>query len=777
MRQISRKVRKLDAQAIVTGMPIYTQDIVRGPYLTVKIVRSPHAHARILSVDAGRAMKVPGAACVLTYQDLPRVRHTLGGYSYAGSNPYDRLILEDRVRFVGDAAAIVAAETEEAAERMVRLVKVEYDVLPAVLDMDTAETAPAVVHPEEDYVCKSSINNDNAHNILARGESCSGDVESVFSQCDVVLEDGYHTLGNSQCMMETFRSYSFYDKNHKLTIISSTQIPFMVRRTAAYVFGLPISTVRVIKPKVGGGFGAKQSLVTELFGAAVTIKTGQPAMVIFDRRESFTATTTRHEMKMRVKMGAMRDGTIRAVSMYVRENAGAYGDHAMGCVGLSGHKSLPMLGKAEAFAFRYDVLYTNLIPGGAFRGYGATQGCFAVESMVNRMAGALGMDPVQLRLKNIPREGEVMPAYYGETLTSSHLDRCILRGREMIGWDEKYPCRRIDDHTVRAVGMAASMQGSGIGGVDKCYATVRLDEDGHYTVLNGAGDMGTGCDTILAQIAAEVLETDMAHVHAAAVDTDYSPYDKGSFASATTYVTGMAVVKACERLIAQMLTEAATALETPEERLVFQGDCIAEKDAPENSITILDLARRQVTSGSCHEFTATYGHMSKTSPPPLMAGFVEIELDTQTGQVKVLDYAACIDCGTVINANLARVQAEGGIVQGIGMALYENMQFNSRGQMQNSSFLQYKIPSRLDVPPIRVAFDSSYEPTGPFGAKSIGEIVINTPAPAIANAIYNACGVHMTELPFLPERILSAISQKEAAARKPLPEEGGPDGG
>lgn len=760
MRQISQKVRKLDAQALVTGMPVYTQDIVQGPYLTVKIVRSPHAHAKILSVDTSKAMKVPGAACVLTHRDVPHVRHTLGGYAYAGSNPYDRLVLEDRVRFVGDAAAIVAAETAEAAERMARLVKVEYKVLPAVLDMDTAEEAPAVVHPEEDYVCKPSIRNDNARNVLACGESGNGDVEKVFSQCDVVLEDEYHTLGNSQCMMETFRSYSFYDKNRKLTVISSTQIPFLVRRTIAYVFGLPISTVRVIKPKVGGGFGAKQSLVTELFGAAVTIKTGLPAMVLFDRRESFTATTTRHEMKLRVKMGAMRDGTVRAVSLYVRENAGAYGDHAMGCVGLSGHKSLPMLGKAEAYSFRYDVLYTNLIPGGAFRGYGATQGCFAVESMVNKMAHALGMDPIEMRLKNIPMEGEVMPAYYGETLTSSHLDRCIRRGKEMIGWDEKYPRRQTGSHTVRAVGMAASMQGSGIGGVDKCFATVRLDEDGCYTVLNGAGDMGTGCDTILAQIAAEVLETDISNVHAAAVDTDYSPYDKGSFASATTYVTGMAVVKACERLIGQMMAEAAAALETPEERLVFQGDCISEKDAPENRISVSDLARRQVTSGNCHAFTATCGHMSQTSPPPLMAGFVEIELDTQTGQVKVLDYAACIDCGTVINANLARVQAEGGIVQGIGMALYENMQFSSQGKMRNNSFLQYKIPSRLDVPPIRVAFDSSYEPTGPFGAKSIGEIVINTPAPAIADAIYNACGVYMTELPFLPERVLNAINNK-----------------
>ena len=395
---------------------------------------------------------------------------------------------------------------------------------------------------------------------------------------------------------------------------------------------------------------------------------------------------------------------------------------------------------------------------GAYRGYGATQGIFAVESAVNELAGRLGMDPVELRLKNMVREGQTMPAYYGETAKSCALDRCLLRAKEMIGWDEKFPCRDMGNGKVRSVGVSMAMQGSGISGVDVGSATIKLNEDGIYTLMIGAADMGTGCDTILAQMAAECLDCQMENIIVSGADTDTSPYDSGSYASSTTYVTGKAVEKACEKLQIKICERAAEMLSCTVDKIEFDGHRAKNLENGE-TVTLQEIGTSSMCGNEC-ALQVTETHSSPFSPPPFMAGMVEIELDKETGHVEILDYVAVVDCGTVINPNLARVQTEGGIVQGIGMALYENIQYSDKGQMLNQSFMQYKLPTRLDMGKLRVEFEESHEPTGPFGAKSIGEIVINTPAPALAHAIANATGIWFRELPITSEKIAMGIARK-----------------
>ena len=481
--------------------------------------------------------------------------------------------------------------------------------------------------------------------------------------------------------------------------------------------------------------------------------------MIFTREESQIASSPRHEMEVHVRLGASREGKIRAIDVYTLSNTGAYGDHGPTTVGLSGHKSIPLYSSAEAHRFAYDVVYTNHMAAGAYRGYGATQGIFAVESAVNEMAQRLHMDPVEIRLKNMVREGDVMPAYYGETAKSCALDRCLERTAELIGWKDKYPYKDMGNGKVRSAGIAMAMQGSGISGVDVGSATIKMNDDGFYTLMIAAADMGTGCDTILAQMAAECLDCPVENIEVLGADTDSSPYDSGSYASSTTYVTGKAVEKACQKLITRILEIASGMLDAPVEELEFASDRV-EWPKARKSVSLIDIGTKSMCGNGC-ALEATESNSSPTSPPPFMAGAVEIELDKETGHVEILDYKAVVDCGTVVNPNLARVQTEGGLVQGIGMTLYENIQYNDKGTMLNNSFMQYKIPSRRDMGNIQVEFESSFEPTGPFGAKSIGEIVINTPAPALAHAIANATGIWFKELPITSEQIAMGVFEKE----------------
>ena len=754
MKAVGMGVRKKDAMALTTGKPVYVADIAPEDCLVVKLLRSPHANAMIEEIDVSRAQRVPGVACVLTYRDVPKTRFTLAGQTYPEFSPYDRLILDRHLRCVGDPVAIVAAETEKQALAAMRLIRVRYQVLPAVLDAQEALDNPVLVHPEEDWhALVPDCGADNRRNLCATGEDADGDVEAELAACDVVIDQIYETKANQQCMMETFRAFTRCDAYGRLEAVSSTQIPFHVRRILATALELKKSDVRVVKPRIGGGFGAKQTAICEVYPAIVTVKTGRPAMIIFTREESMTVSSPRHAMRMHVRVGAMRDGSIRAIDLHTLSNTGAYGEHGPTTVGLSGHKSIPLYTHGlKAFRFHWDVVYTNTMSAGAYRGYGATQGLFALESAINELAHALHMDPAALREANMVREGERMPAYYGETAGSCAIDRCLARAKDMIGWDEKYPARTMPNGHVRAVGMALAMQGSGISNVDTGAVSIRLGDDGIYNMSIGATDMGTGCDTILAQIAAQSLDCDVDNVTVHGVDTDTSPYDCGSYASSTTYVTGMAVVRTCEVLRGKITRVGAQLLGAAPEDVCFDGDCVRRMDS-EESVPLREIAQAHMTAG-VEGLSACESNGSPISPPPFMAGCAEIDLDPFTGQVEVVDYVGVVDCGTVVNPNLARVQTEGGIMQGIGMALTENPEMNGRGRTVSNSFLQYKVPSRVDARSVRVAFESSYEQTGPFGAKSIGECVINTPAPAIADAVYNASGVRVRSLPITAEKIL-----------------------
>lgn len=758
MKYVNQPIRKKDAMALVTGKPVYTDDIAPKDCLVVKVLHSPHAHAEILEIKKDIAEKLPGIVCVLTYEDVPQKRFTMAGQTYPEPSPYDRLILDKRVRFVGDAVAIVAGETEKAVDQAMKVIKVKYDVLEPVLDFHEAKDNPILVHPEDNWQALCPVGADNKRNLCASGLEEHGDVDKVIAESDVVVENTYHTKAVQQTMMETFRTYTQMDTYGRLNIISSTQVPFHVRRILSNALDIPKSKIRVIKPRIGGGFGAKQTVVAEVYPAIVTLKTGRPAKIIYTREESLIASSPRHEMEIKVRIGANKDGHIRGIEVKTLSNTGAFGEHGPTTVGLSGHKSIPLYSKAEAFRFQYDVVYTNKMSAGAYRGYGATQGIFAVESAINELAVKLNMDPVALREMNLTREGDVMHAYYGETANSCTLDRCLERTAEMIGWKEKYPCRVMPDGKIRGVGIAMAMQGSGISSVDTGSVSIKINDDGFYALTIGASDMGTGCDTILSQMAADCLDCSVDDIIVYGVDTDVSPYDSGSYASSTTYVTGMATVKACQTLVDKMKAYGAEKLGCSVDDVEFDGEKVYSlKDG--SSISRKDIGNAIMCAGENALF-ATEAHSSPVSPPPFMAGAVEVEVDPETGSVKLIDYAAVVDCGTVVNPNLARVQVEGGLVQGIGMALHENITYNEKGELAENSLMQYKIPTRMDMGKLRVEFDSSYEPTGPFGAKSIGEIVINTPAPAIAQAIYNATGLRFTELPITPEKIAMGMIDK-----------------
>ena len=756
-KAINKSVRKKDAMQLLLGKPVYTEDVTPKDALVVKILRSPYPNAIVESINTAAAKKVPGVVDIYTWEDVPQTRFAIAGQTYPEPSPYDRLILDRHLRFTGDAVAIIAAETEKAALKAMKIIKVKYQVLEAVLDFRTAKDNPVLVHPEEDWFPPCEVGGDPKRNMVASASETHGDVDGIIAECDIVLERTYHTKAFNQAMMEPFVCYANFDRYGRLHVISSTQIVFHTRRILSRALGIPKSKIRVEKPRIGGGFGAKQTAVCDVYPAFVAMKTGRPAKICYTREESQIAGSPRHEMEITIRLGATKEGKIRAIDLYTLSNTGAYGEHGPTTVGLSGHKAIPLYtGSLEAHRFSYDVVYTNVQAAGAYRGYGATQGIFALESIVSELAEQLGMDATKIRDMNMIKEGMVMPAYYNEIANACALDRCMEHCRQMFNWEERSKIRDMGNGKVRTAGVAMGMQGSCISNVDVGSATLKLSEDGTYNLIIGAADMGTGCDTILAQMVAELMDCSVDDVAVFGADTDVSPYDSGSYASSTTYITGQAVVKACADMKKRICAIAAEMMECTEEEVEFAGETI-RKIGAEQSVSLTDIAyKSQVCNTIPAEVTAT--HTSPVSPPPYMVGMVEIELDKLTGQVEILDYMAVVDCGIPINPALARVQTEGGLVQGIGHTLMENVTYNHRGRPSEASFMQYKVPTRLDMGKIKVEFEHSYEPTGPFGAKSIGEIVINTPAPAIAHAIYRATGVWHRELPITPEHIAMAVA-------------------
>ena len=748
MKIVNKSTKKIDSIGIITGRPLYTDDLViNNNSLIVKLLRSPHAYARIADIDTSIAKKVPGVEAIFTYHDVPNTMFTLAGQSYPEPSPYDRKILDEYVRYVGDPVAIIAAIDEKTAEKAMKLIRVKYEVLDAVIDYEKALDSDILVHREAAHT-NFPIGYDNKRNLASSYLETKGDVEKGFAESDVIIEETYYTQPQIHAMMETYRTACYLDAHGRLNVISSTQIPFHVRRHLARALEMPSSRIRVMKPKLGGGFGGKQTSVCEIYPAFVTMKTGKPSKIIYTRKETQACSNTRHAMRLKVKIGSDREGNIKAIDINVLSNTGAYGEHAPTVTALVVYKTFPLYAKVP-MRCKADIVYSNTTVGGAFRGYGATQGTFAVESAVNELAHKLGLDPTEVRMKNLVDQSETV---------SGDIKKCIEIGKEAFDWKNRC-VKDMGNGKVRASGMAVTMQGSGIQGVDTASATLKLHDSGDYTLYIGVTDMGQGCDTVTAQMAAEILEVPMEKIIVNSADTDVSPYDPGAYASSGTYVTGNAVILAAKKMREEVMKMASFLMKTPVEELEYMGEYVQDKNG--NQLSLKEIGVRSVSFEGMNQITTTATWGGKTSPPPFIASFAEVEVDTLTGETKVVDFLSVVDCGLPINPALAQVQVEGGIAQGIGLALYEDIQFDERGKMKHDTLMQYKIPSRKDLGNnIKVMFSYSNEPTGPFGAKSIGEVVINTASPAIADAIYNATNRRLRSLPMTSEKIFWAINEK-----------------
>lgn len=778
MKEVNKSVPKFEGQGLAEGRPAYTEDISPSNSLIVKVLRSPYPFARIININTERAEKLPGVECVLTYKNVPRVNFTRAGQGYPEPSPHDKFILDEYVRYVGDEVAAVAAKTEEIALKALKLIDVNYEILDPVLNFEEAEGNHSVIHPEPEAHEMFPIGYDPKRNIAGEFNMEIGSVEDELKKCPYVVKERYYTQPQCHVAMETHSSFAYIDLTGRLIVVSSTQTPFHTRRIIAMTLGIPLEKVRVIKPRIGGGYGGKQALHGELFVSLAALRTGKPARLVYTRQETFEATYSRHAMRIDVSMGCDSSGNIKAIDMYVLSDTGAYGEHALTVFMGAGSKALPLYNKAQGVRFGGKVVYTNHSPAGAFRGYGAIQGNFAIESAADKLAQKIGWDPIEFRKHNMIKEGESSPVFrkMGEgaegvdmVMESCKLDYCLNRGAELSNWSEKYKNRYAGTTNADAdiaqrgkaygIGCAIAMQGSGIPLVDMASAMLKLNDSGFFNLLIGATDIGTGSDTILAQIAAETLNVPTEKIIVYSSDTDLTPFDKGAYASSTTYVTGNAVKDAALKMKKLIEEAGAERFELPPDEMVFDGERINSKDGM-HSISLYDLSNELYYNKNQKQLVTCGSFTGKISPPPFAASFAEVEVDTETGKVKVIDYTSVVDCGTTVNPNLARVQVEGGIVQGIGLALYENPIYSSSGKLITNSFLNYKIPSRKDTGKITVEFAKSFEPSGPYGAKSVGEVSIDGVPAAIANAIYNAVGVRFNKLPIMPEDVLMGIKQR-----------------
>ena len=757
----------IDGKGIMMGRPVFTDDLAPANSLVLKVLRSPHAFAHIKDIDVSEAEAYPGVACILTYKNVPHVPFTRAGQGYPEPSPHDKFVLDEYVRYVGDEVAVVAAETEEIALEALKLIKVDYEVLEPVLDFEKAVDNPSVIHPEDKIHEMFPIGFQPKRNIAASYEMEVGNVEEELKKCDVVVEETFYTQAQAHAMLEPHASNARLDEHNRLVVYSTTQTPFHMRRIISKTLGLPVEKVRVIKPRVGGGFGGKQAFHGEMFVSLVTLRTNRPSKLVYTREEVFGATYTRHPMKITMKIGANKDGVIQAIDCRALSDTGAYGEHALTVFMIVGSKVLPLYNKVKAVRFGGNVVYTNHVPAGAYRGYGAIQGNYALESTIDMLAKKIGIDPISIREINSMKEKETSPIFeiMGEgtegtamIMESCKLPYCIKRGRELMNWDEKYPVKQVGPHKVRSVGCAIAMQGSGIPFLDMGSCSIKLNDGGSYMVTVGATDIGQGSDTIISQIVAEELGTTMDKIIIYSSDTDLTPYDCGAYASSTTYVSGNAAYNAAVKMRERLLKEAAQELKVKPEDVEFDGKTFTSND---KSISLEDLATGRMYNNDTRQIAVTESYHGHVSPPPFMAAFGEFEFDTETYEYKMIKYVTVTDCGTTINPMLAKGQVEGGIIQGYGMASTEEVLYSPKGKLLSSTFDMYHVPTIKEVGELVSEFADSYEPTGPFGAKSVGEIGIDTPPAVLCNAVYNAFGVRIHSLPITPQKIFEAMKEKE----------------
>jgi len=755
---------KVDAKKLALGRPVFTDDYHLDGMLYGGLLTSPHAHARIRNIDTSEAQALPGVHAVLTHKDIPRIKYASGGQSYPQPLPYDQVSLDNKVRHVGDRVAIVAAETPEITQQALDLIKVDYEKLPVVVDPELAmEDGAPIIHDEPDT---EGIYNAQ-QNIVCRIEAEVGDIKNSFTEADQIFEGTYRTPKQQQVHLEPHVCISYLDEDDRLVLRTSTQVPFHIRRMLSPLIGLPVKKIRVIKPRIGGGFGNKQELLLEDLCAHLTLKTNKPVRMEYSRTQEFTSSRSRHANIINYKVG-VKDNKISAASLYLVGDTGAYGAHALTVNMVGGFKGLTLYNPPNA-RFISDVAYTNTPPAGAFRGYGAMQCQFGIEVLMEEIAEKLGLDVVNFKRENWLKVGETMhlSKALGEgregkeqILYTSGLDQCVDIGLESTDYYKKRKeyVNQTNRHR-KGIGMAVVMHGSGIADLDMASATLKMNDDGSFNLLMGATDLGTGSDTILAQIAAEVLSIPLNDLIVYSSDTDFTPFDKGAYASSTTYISGEAVRKAAEKVKQQIIEHAKNMFDIPDLKGLFVEN--QHVHAPDGrSLSFAEVALSSLHQLNQHQIMATASHTSPLSPPPTAAQFAEIVVDTKTGIIDVERLLMVVDCGRVINPATAAGQVEGGMAQALGFALTEEMLFDQNGQPLNSNLRDYHIPRASEMPAMDVIFVQTDEPSGPYGAKSVSEISIDGVAPAIASAVHDATGVWMRELPYTPERVKTALSKR-----------------
>jgi putative selenate reductase molybdopterin-binding subunit len=777
---IGKAEPKVDAVKLVQGKPAYTADIEKRGMLVAKVLLSPVAHARIRRIDASKARALPGVAAVLTWQDLPRVVYSTAGQSDPIPGPLDMFSLDNKVRFVGDRVAFVAAETEEIAYQALRLIEVEYEELPAIFDPTKAMQPGAVIlHDEKEYVKFADA--DPNRNLAAAIRIDIGDVEKGFAEADQIFEGDYEVPKVQQAHIEPHVVVTYWDEDDRLVIRTSTQVPFHVRRILAPVLGLPVKRIHVIKPRIGGGFGGKQEVLVEDVAAHLTIATRRPVIYEYTREEEFTAARSRHPMRVHLKTGVKRDGTITANEMYALADTGAYGCHGLTVTGNTGQKSMALyVGDgpyrlAPNIRFYADVVYTNHPPAGAFRGYGVPQGYWPLERHMEKIARGLGLDPIEFRLKNALRSGELQPFSTSwsegreprpEIVHTVGLDQCVQQARAAIGWDQKYKnpeWRQVpgQPHLRRGIGLAMMMQGTAIPYLDMGGASIKMNDDGSFNLLAGATDLGTGSDTVLAQMAAEVMGVPVEDLIVFSSDTDFTPFDKGAYASSTTYISGTAVVKAA-RIVAERLRARAAMMfaerggpEVKPEDVILRDRKATAPDG--RSVTMEEIGHHSLHQSNQEQIMGVASHVSPSGPPPFAAQFAQVLVDIETGQVTVEKLVMAVDAGVIVNPVTASGQIEGGMTQALGYAVSEEMRYDGRGNVRERDLRDYHIFHADEMPELQTLFVETYEPTHPFGAKAVAEIPMDGVAPAVGNAILDACGAQIDDNPATPEKIWRAL--------------------
>lgn len=762
---------KVDALKLAKGNPAFVDDIEMRGMLYAALLTSPHAHARILRIDDSEARSLPGVHAVLHYQNVPRVRYASGGQSYPNPKPHDQVSFDNKVRHVGDRVAAVAAETPEMAQEAIKRIRVTYEVLPAVFDENEAmgEGAP-VIHDEPDMEGAYDAKHNISHHIHAQ----VGNVDNGFAGADHVFEQQFYVHQVQQVPIEPHICIGFWDSDERLVLRTSTQVPFHVRRMVAPLLGLPVKRIRVIKPRIGGGFGAKQEMLIEDIVGHLVMATGRPVRLELTRAQEFISSRTRHPQTIIYKTGVSHEGKLVAQQMTVIGNTGPYGTHGLTVQTVTGMRGLSSYNCPNK-RFECKVVYTNIPVPGAYRGYGAPQALFALESHMEDIAAQLGMDVIEFKRLNWVNVGDPLDIapQLGEgeaevttmpVIRSSGLEQCVLQGMQSIDWhrrsDPNWKSDPTRPHIRRGIGFAMCMHGTAIPGLDMGGASVKINDDGSFNVLVGATDLGTGSDTVLAQIAAEVLGVPLEDVVIYSSDTDMTPFDTGAYASSTTYISGTAVKRAAEEVADQIRERAALMLGLSEWRgIVLHNRHAIAPDG--RSVPLAAIALHSLHQQDQRQIMATASHVSPESPPPFAGQFAEIEVDIETGQVTVKKLVMAVDCGVAINPITASGQVEGGMTQALGYGHCEEMAYDENGRMVNPALGPYKIYRADEMPELDVILVQTMEPSGPFGAKAVAEIPKDGVAPALRSAIFDATGVRIDRIPFTPERVWAALRAAE----------------